>query len=78
MSQAMRVEEQFQALPPEAKRQVIDFMAFLEQRYRGSRLRPRPQKDLRSYAFVGLWQKREAMQDSSGWVRELRRKEWRG
>jgi len=76
MSQAMRVEEQFQALPPEAKRQVLDFMVFLEQRYRKSRQRPRPQKNLRSYAFVGLWRERGEMQDSSGWVSELRAGEW--
>jgi hypothetical protein len=76
MSQIARLEERFQSLPPEARRQVLDFMAFLEQRYHLSVPRPRPQKSLRSYAFVGQWRERKEMQDSHSWVRDLRRQEW--
>ena len=76
MSQDMRLEERFQALPPEAQRQILDFMAFLEQRYRFAP-QQREKKPLRSYAFVGIWQNREEMQDSHQWVRNVRQQQWR-
>jgi len=76
MSQrSIQLEERFRALPPEAQKQMLDFLAFLEQRYRVVRS-PRPKKPLRSYAFVGLWREREEMKDSNRWVRHLRQREW--
>ena len=76
MSQVIQLEERFRSLPPEARRQVLDFMDFLEQRYRLTAFHPRPKKPLRSYAFVGLWREREEMSDSYRWIRDLRRREW--
>ena len=77
MAQDIRIEERFRALPPEAQKQILDFMAFLEQRYR-SAPRRRRRRPLRAYAFVGLWREREDVQESTEWVRRLRRQEWRG
>ncbi len=73
--QSIRLEERFQALPPEAQRQMLAFLAFLEQRYRMARSR-HPKKTLRSYAFVGLWREREDLKDSRRWVRQVRQQEW--
>ncbi len=79
MRQIRELEKRFLALPPEAQRQILDLLAFLEQRYRVSRrLSPAPKKPLRSYAFVGLWRERGDMQNSIQWVRDLRHREWRG
>lgn len=65
------------SLPPEALRQVVDFVAFLKTRY------PEEQKKnkktvfcMEKESFIGMWQDRKDMQDSSEWVRSMRRKEW--
>jgi len=65
------------SLPPEAQKQVSDFVAFLKTRYpivqanRGAR-----RTRLADEPFVGMWRDREEMQDSSAWVRRLRESEW--
>ena len=71
-----RIEERFRALPPEAQREILDLMAFLEQHYRRPARRER-RRPLRAYAFVGLWRGRDEMEDGVEWVRTLRRREWR-
>jgi hypothetical protein len=67
----------FVALPAEAQRQAADFIAFLRQRYQvldaGRRTEP---SDLNSEPFIGMWQDREDMQDSTAWVRSVRQQEW--
>ncbi|MCD6290206.1 MAG: DUF2281 domain-containing protein [Anaerolineae bacterium] len=73
--QYTQLEERFRALPPEAQKQMLEFLTFLEQRYRVVQP-PRPKKPLRAYAFVGLWRGREEMDDSNRWVRHLRQQEW--
>ncbi len=69
--------QELASLPPEAQRQVADFIAFLNQRY--GRLNPvkEPEaSDLAKDGFIGMWRDREDMQDSSAWVREAREREW--
>lgn len=64
-------------LPPEAQKQVSDFVAFLKLRYpvaRGARKAKRTQ--LADEPFIGMWRERADMQDSSAWVRRLRESEW--
>ena len=69
--------QNFSKLPPEAQRQVIDFIAFL--RARSASPRPRrtskPTK-LANEAFIGIWRNRKDMQDSTAWVRNARQREW--
>jgi len=80
MEKALKMESllhQLDTLPVEAKRQVFDFVAFLQIRYE----RPAPVKKgkkvkLRKEPFVGMWKDREDLSDSVAWVRELRRREW--
>jgi hypothetical protein len=66
------------SLPPEAMRQLEDFIFFLRERYRDSTPRSTPAPDLESEAFVGMWRDREDMSDSSAWVRSVRESHWRG
>jgi len=68
---------EFDELPPEAQRQVIDFIAFLRTRYRKrSMARKTKKKNLADEAFIGMWRDREDMKDSRAWVRSLRKREW--
>jgi hypothetical protein len=71
------IAREIAALPPEAQKQVIDFMAFLKTRYSP----PAPTKKTRrtkltSEPFIGMWRTRRDMQDSTAWVQSLRQREW--
>lgn len=72
-----RVAQEIASLPPDAQRQVIDFMAFLKTRYPVWRIvKETKQIRLADEPFIGMWQERKDMQDSTAWVRSLRRREW--
>ncbi len=64
------------ALPPEAQKQAVDFIAFLRKRYAPSRANKTKRTKLEDEAFIGMWRNREDLQDSTAWVRETRRREW--
>jgi len=72
------VWREFSALPHEAQEQVADFIAFLRARYIRSRPRKKPQRtaSLADEPFIGIWQGRKDMQDSTTWVRGVREQEW--
>jgi uncharacterized protein YfbU (UPF0304 family) len=81
MKEVMKMESiwrQFDTLPTEAKREVIDFIAFLQIRYmRSSAVKKNKRLKLRKEPFVGMWKDREDLSDSVAWVRDLRRREWK-
>jgi hypothetical protein len=61
------------ALPPDARQQVFDFIAFLHWRYTQAVAEKYvPTTDIRNEPFIGLWHDREDMKNSSEWVRTLR------
>ena len=67
------------SLPIEAQKQVIDFIAFLKTRYPTSQVVPKTKRvRLSDEPFIGMWQGREDMRDSTAWVRNLRHREWEG
>jgi hypothetical protein len=69
------IMREFSALPPEARREVEDFIAFLRQRYADKTERT-ANGDLSEESFVGMWKDREDMRDSTAYVRKLREAEW--
>lgn len=65
------------SLPPEGQRQVAAFIARLRELYEHTRPHEQPENsDLGKDDFIGMWRDREDMQDSSGWVRKVREREW--
>ncbi|MEH2253790.1 hypothetical protein [Nostoc sp.] len=74
---------QFLSLPGEAQRQVIDFIAFLRQRY--AVVKPASQSsdiDLINDSFIGMWsvgvarrRHRQDLADSTAWVCGVRENE---
>lgn len=71
------VISEFDTLPPEAQRQVMDFIAFLQTRYQQApKKRAKTEVSIADEKFVGIWQKREEMRDSNTWVRGIRSTEW--
>ncbi|MEX0703605.1 MAG: DUF2281 domain-containing protein [Planctomycetales bacterium] len=67
---------EIQSLPPEAQRQVGDFIAFLRQRYRERPTGRARTVDLAKEPFIGMWRDRTDLEDSTAWVRSARKAEW--
>jgi hypothetical protein len=69
--------KEFNSLPPEGQRQVASFIAFLHEQYRRSQYGEEAEaSNIAQDSFIGMWQDREDMQDSSVWVRGIREGEW--
>jgi hypothetical protein len=63
------------SLPPEGKRLVENFLAFLGQRYARA-IAPSADIPLPGENFIGMWRDRVEMADSTAWVRGIRDSEW--
>ena len=75
--EATSIAQEIASLPPEAQRQVIDFVAFLRSRYPTERIdRKTKAHKLADEPFIGMWRGRKDMQDSTAWVTSLRQREW--
>ena len=75
--EAANIVREIASLPPEAQRQVMDFVAFLRARYPTTQpVRKTRRTKLANEPFIGMWRDREDMQDSTAWVRSLRQREW--
>ena len=72
-----QIAQEIDSLPPEAQKQVEDFIAFLKTRYKPVSKRRVKKGRLENEPFVGMWKDREDMRDSVKWVKELRQREWR-
>jgi len=71
------IMQEIASLPTEAQQEVMDFVAFLKTRYSTTQpVRKERQTKLIDEPFIGMWRDREDMEDSTTWVRELRRHEW--
>ncbi len=72
-----QLAQEIDSLPPEAQKQVEDFIAFLKTRYKPMHKKRAKKSRLENEPFVGMWKDREDMRDSVKWVRELRQREWK-
>jgi hypothetical protein len=72
-----KITQDINSLPPEAQRQVADFVAFLQERYTSVPAKKVRRIKIRKEPFVGMWKDRTDMQDSVAWVRQTRRTQWR-
>ncbi len=72
-----QIWQDLSALPPAARQQALDFIAYLHSRYaKSSDIEEKVKVSLREEPFIGLWRDNEAMNDASDWVRETRQREW--
>ena len=74
--ETVNIVREIASLPPEAQKQVIDFVAFLKARYPTRPARKARRTRLADEPFIGMWRNREDMEESTGWVRSLRQREW--
>ena len=68
----------YDKLPPESQKQVLDYIAFLQTRYQiiSNIRKNKPKVELAEESFIGIWRNRDDMQDISAWVRRVRASEW--
>ena len=75
--QQEKIFDDISNLPPEAQRQVADFIAFLRTRYKRSEQEKQTKRiDLANEPFIGIWKDREDMINSSKWLRNVREAQW--
>ena len=66
---------EFNALPLEARREVEDFITFLNSRHL-AKSEKTVINDLPADEFVGMWKDRDDLSDGPAWVRNIRQREW--
>ncbi len=76
----VNIAQDIASLPPEAQRQVKDFIAFLKERYPTAQptqlVRRTERTELVNEPFVGMWRDRKDTLESTVWVRKMRQREW--
>lgn len=69
--------KQLKKLPSEAQQEAADFVEFLSKKYlqqsEETDSSKNKKKSILESSFRGMWKDREDMQDSTKWVRELRK-----
>ena len=73
-----KVLQEFNTLPRDAQKQVVDFIAFLQTRYKPVEVKrdARRKDNITDESFIGVWKNRDDMRDSNAWVRYTRGTEW--
>lgn len=68
---------EFLSLPTEAQRQLLNFIAFLRQKYRITEPVSQARDiDWINDPFIGMWRERQDLANSTAWVRTVRENEW--
>ena len=70
------VSKKIKKLPPEAKQQAQDYVDFLYELYVKDETKKSRRKSILESSFFGMWKDREDMQDSTAWVRKVRKSQW--
>ncbi|MCR9131929.1 MAG: DUF2281 domain-containing protein [bacterium] len=67
--------KQLKKLPSEAQREAADFVEFLSEKYlqQPEETDSPKKKSILESSFRGMWKDRKEMQDSTKWVRDLRK-----
>jgi hypothetical protein len=65
-------------LPTEAQQEAADFVEFLSKKYlqKTDETDTSKETSILDNSFRGIWKDREDLQDSTKWVRELRKSRW--
>ena len=75
--QQEKIFDDISNLPPEAQRQVVDFIAFLRTRYKRFEQEKQTKRiNLANEPFIGIWKDRKDLNNSNKWLRNVREEEW--
>jgi hypothetical protein len=70
------IEEKLRKLPPDAQEHVKDYIEFISLKHSKKTLDKSYANKLSSSSFFGIWKDRPEMNDSTDWVRSLRKSQW--
>ncbi len=71
--------KKFESLSNQEKKEVLDFIDFLKnKKSRFKRILKKSVKAIENEEFIGMWKERPEMEDSTAWVRNLRKNDWVG
>lgn len=70
--------KQIRKLPTEAQQEAADFVEFLSKKYlrKPEVTHSTKKKSIAENSFRGVWRNRDDLQESTKWVRELRKSHW--
>lgn len=70
--------KQIRKLPAEAQQEAAEFVEFLTKKYiqKPKETGSSKKKSILENSFRGAWKDRDDLQDSTKWVRELRKSRW--
>jgi hypothetical protein len=71
-----QLKNDISTLPETAQTLVVDFVAFLKQRYIHTSPSSPYCLNLDDESFVGMWSDRPETQDSTTWVKQVRQQHW--
>lgn len=74
MNIEQEVLEKLRRLPRAKQQEVLDFVEFIYQKIQAPVSTGK--HNWQEEPFVGLWQDREDLRDSTGWVHNTRQQEW--
>lgn len=60
---------------PDMQREILDYIEFLEKKYKLKIPQTKKKSSLRNDPFIGMWKNRKDMNDSVESIRNLRKKE---
>ena len=77
MDNIIKLAKDIESLPVDGQKQVIDFVNYIKSKY-GNKARIKPKSlELSKDPFIGMWKDRDDIPDSTEWVRNIRKTEWR-
>ena len=70
------IEEKLRKLPPDAQEQVKGYIEFISLKHSKKTPDKSFANKLSSSTFFGIWKDRSDMNDSTDWVKNLRKTQW--
>jgi mRNA-degrading endonuclease RelE of RelBE toxin-antitoxin system len=73
----LSVSKKIKKLPPEARKQVQDFIDFISLKYSlDEPVSDAKNSKIAESSFFGIWKNRSEMSDSTNWVKDVRKTQW--
>jgi hypothetical protein len=74
MTLEQAILEKVRSLPIEKQQEILNFADSLAREFQADTTEPKIA--WQNHPSIGMWKDREDMQDSTGWVRQIRKQEW--
>ena len=72
-SNTAQILQKVESYSPDMQREILDFIEFIENKYKFKTPPAKKKSPLRNEPFIGMWKNRPEMKDSAQYVRNLRK-----